>query len=255
MTQINIDRFLSQEEINGSLIFIDTETTGFSKEDIILEIAVIKVCNHKIEEQLHYYIDPGEGFNIPVESAKVHGITNDVMNEMRNNYKLMKAGKPYTGQVAYPLNEIWGSVIELMNNKIFVAHNARFDYRFILSTHEKYKEEHPHAEDLNLSRIIDTVAIAKLLIPRGHVTLDALCTKFSVDRSSRSGFHGAMIDTMLLIEVFWKMISQNNNNLMDKKESTPTINGRKIRQRSGIVIKADVSEAEEHSKFMNKIKK
>jgi DNA polymerase-3 subunit epsilon len=51
------------------------------------------------------------------------------------------------------------------------------------------------------SRMVDTLAIARQRFPGAKHSLDALCTRFGVDRSLRIK-HGALIDAQLLAQVY-----------------------------------------------------
>lgn len=258
MNELSLNRFINESDLEKVLVFADTETTGFNeKTDSILEIALIATKDKKIISQYHTYIDPGESVNIPSDSAKVHGITNEIMAEMRKNYIRYKHGETLNEneKIAIPLNEAWPEIIKILNGNYFIAHNARFDMKFLLASEQKLLENNPKLPRLNIKREIDTITIAKILIPRGHVTLDALCNKFDVDKSSRARFHGAMIDTLLLMDVFWKMIEANNKTILDVSPKENKKSGRKIRQRTGVVIKPTKCEASNHNRFItNKIK-
>ena len=49
--------------------------------------------------------------------------------------------------------------------------------------------------------VIDTVKLAKQLLPGKAVSLDSLCRYYEIDNSSRT-FHGALLDAQLLAEVY-----------------------------------------------------
>lgn len=259
MSELSLNRFIKESDLNETLVFADTETTGFNEKiDSILEIALIATKNKEIIKQYHTYIDPGESVNIPGDSAKVHGITNEVMAQMRQNYIRMKNGDILNENehIAIPLIEAWPQIVEILNSNYFIAHNARFDMKFILAAEKKLLEQNPNLSRLNIKREIDTITIAKILIPRGHVTLDALCNKFDVDKSSRARFHGALVDTLLLMDVFWKMIATNNKTILDVEQKNQNTVSTKTRKRTGLVIKPSECEASNHNTFIqNKVKK
>ena len=77
-----------------------------------------------------------------------------------------------------------------------VAHNAGFDFGFLNEELERIGRE-PIAMD----RMIDTVAIARKKHPGAKLSLDALCTRYGVDRSHRVK-HGALLDAELLAQVY-----------------------------------------------------
>ena len=77
-----------------------------------------------------------------------------------------------------------------------IAHNAAFDFGFINS--ELGQCGRP---SVCMSRMVDTLAIARQKFPGAKHSLDALCTRFGVDRSQRIK-HGALLDAQLLSQVY-----------------------------------------------------
>jgi len=56
-------------------------------------------------------------------------------------------------------------------------------------------------EIISLDRMIDTVAMARQRHPGAKHSLDALCTRYGIDRSHRV-LHGALLDAQLLSQVY-----------------------------------------------------
>ncbi len=56
-------------------------------------------------------------------------------------------------------------------------------------------------EPVSMDRMVDTVTMARRKFPGAKVSLDALCTRFGVDRSHRVK-HGALLDAELLAQVY-----------------------------------------------------
>ena len=54
---------------------------------------------------------------------------------------------------------------------------------------------------ISMSRMIDTVPMARKLHPGAKHTLDALCSRYGIDRSHRIK-HGALLDAQLLAQVY-----------------------------------------------------
>ena len=52
-----------------------------------------------------------------------------------------------------------------------------------------------------MSRMVDTLALARTRHPGAKHSLDALCSRFGVDRSQRVK-HGALLDAQLLAQVY-----------------------------------------------------
>ena len=176
-------------------IFVDTETTGIDKKtERLLEVACIEVIDRKTTGlQLHQYINPeqevGEG------AFRVHGISWEKVKH-----------EPVFAEVA-------DQIIEMLKGRIFVAHNAPFDMGFL---NEEFKRA---GYDFQIGRdveVLDTLSLAKKIYPGQKNSLDALCTRLSIDRSSRV-LHGALLDTQLLVQVYIAMTQKQSNFKLSKE--------------------------------------
>ena len=93
------------------LVFVDLETTGANfANDRILEIGIVEVDAQGVREWSSL-IDPGT--SIPPFITHLTGIDPSMVK-----------GAPAFSEVA-PL------VLEKLRGKLFIAHNARFDYSFL----------------------------------------------------------------------------------------------------------------------------
>ncbi len=90
----------------------------------------------------------------------------------------------------------WRGCSRLSPNSVLVAHNARFDIGF-LDMELTLCGRPP----LGHERAIDTLAMARSRHPGAKHSLDALCTRYGVDRSHRIK-HGALLDAQLLAQVY-----------------------------------------------------
>ena len=89
-----------------------------------------------------------------------------------------------------------GELLAFLGDSMLVAHNARFDFGFL--NHELKLCGRP---EISLERMIDTVAMARTAHPGAKHSLDALCTRYGIDRSHRIK-HGALLDAELLAQVY-----------------------------------------------------
>ncbi len=160
-------------------IIFDTETTGFDPRngDRMVEIGCIEVVNRvPTGRTFHAYFNPGR--SMPAEAEAVHGLSDAFL-----------ADKPGFAERALEL-------LEFIGDSPMVAHNAGFDFNFI--NFELSACGHP---EVCLDRMVDTIALAKVRHPGAKLSLDALCTRYGIDRSHRT-HHGALLDAELLAQVY-----------------------------------------------------
>ncbi|MDC3181115.1 DNA polymerase III subunit epsilon [Gammaproteobacteria bacterium] len=168
------------------LIFADTETTGIDpKHERLLEVALIEVVDRvQTGHVLHQYINPEQ--EVSQGAYRVHGISWDDVKE-----------KPKFKAVAQEL-------IDVLRGGVFVAHNAPFDVGFMNMEFRRAGIDFVIGRDID---VVDTLQIAKKTYPGQRNSLDALCTRLSIDRSHRV-LHGALLDTELLVQVYLAMTSK-----------------------------------------------
>lgn len=163
-------------------IVLDTETTGFepSEGHRMIEIGCVELLNHVATgNTFHEYMNPER--DIPEDATRVHGITNDQV-----------ADKPLFKDIAQRF-------LDFIGDAPLIIHNAAFDMKFI-NAELSYCGRPP----LPMSQAIDTVAMARKKFPGAPVNLDALCRRFQIDNTGRV-FHGALLDSELLAEVYLEL--------------------------------------------------
>ena len=160
-------------------IVFDTETTGLDPKqgDRIVEIGCIELVN-RIEtgNTYHAYFNPGMA--MPSIAEQVHGLSDAFLSD-----------KPYFEDTVEDL-------IDFLGDSPLVAHNAMFDFGFLNAELGNCGRLH-----ISMSRMIDTLAMSKARHPGAKHSLDALCTRYGVDRSHRVN-HGALLDAALLSQVY-----------------------------------------------------
>lgn len=111
----------------------------------------------------------------------------------------------------------------------------------------------PTVEELGCT-VTDTLLMAREMFPGQKASLDALCNRFSVDRSKRV-LHGALIDCELLGEVYLAMTRQQFDLMGEAEEEGPAAKpvasaemkfGAKLK-----VIKADEAELAAHEEYLD----
>jgi DNA polymerase-3 subunit epsilon len=160
-------------------IVFDTETTGLSPlaGDRMVEIGCVELVN-KVEtgRTFHAYFNPDRP--MPSGAEAVHGLSDTFLSD-----------KPR-------FQERCEELLEFIGDSPMIAHNAAFDFGFI--NHELNNCGRPL---VCMSRMVCTLSLARQRHPGAKHSLDALCTRFGVDRSLRVK-HGALIDAQLLAQVY-----------------------------------------------------
>ncbi|OWK30349.1 DNA polymerase III subunit epsilon [Sphingomonas dokdonensis] len=163
-------------------IVFDTETTGFTfGDDRMVEIGCVELVNRvETGRTFHAYFHPER--TMPPGAFAIHGLSDAFL-----------ADKPLFHAVAEEL-------IAFVGDAPLVAHNASFDFGFLNGELGRCGRD-----VICTSRMVDTLAIAKQRHPGAKLTLDALCSRYGVDRSHRV-LHGALLDAQLLAQVYVELM-------------------------------------------------
>lgn len=164
-------------------IVLDTETTGLdpAKGDRVVELGCIELINYiPTDRVLHLYFNPER--DMPEGAHAVHGLSEEFLRD----FKLF--------------SEHAGEITEFLSDAPLVIHNAAFDMKFLNA--ELKRCDKPLLE---MTRTIDTLAIARRKYPGAQNSLDALCRRFGIDNSARTR-HGALLDSELLAEVYLELV-------------------------------------------------
>jgi len=224
-------------------IILDTETTGMEKTGMspeaghrIIEIGAIEIVDRKITDNIFQtYLNPKR--SIDPGSIHIHGITDAFV-----------ADKP-------EFQEILQEFLDFIKDAELVMHNAPFDVAFInreLSLAGYDKELHEICE------IKDTLPMARKIHPGKRNSLNALCSRYGVDKTNRE-LHGALKDAKLLAQVFLLMsggqvgffnLDQTFSEYKTNYTSVFDISKRKI-----ITIEPSIEELKEHKEYIKNMKK
>ncbi|AEG00400.1 3'-5' exonuclease family protein [Methylomonas methanica] len=159
------------------LAFVDLETTGASAtQDRITEIGIVLVDDGEVREwsQLVY-----PQMRIPLFIEQMTGISNSMVEQ------------------APPFAEIAQQVEQLLQGRLFIAHNARFDYGFL-------KNEFKRIGMPFQPSVLCTVKLSRALFPQHrHHNLDSLIQRHGLTVTDR---HRALADAQA-IHQFWQRLS------------------------------------------------
>jgi DNA polymerase-3 subunit epsilon len=105
----------AQQILSYRPLFIDTETTGTTSSDVIIEIGVVDHEGVPVFESL---VRPG--IPIPPAATAVHGITEEKVAQ------------------APTWKEIWPELAAVLSGRLIGMYNADFDLRLMKQSHSRY---------------------------------------------------------------------------------------------------------------------
>jgi DNA polymerase III subunit epsilon len=219
-------------------IVFDTETTGLSplNGDRLVEIGCVELSNRvETGRTFHAYFNPGRP--MPIEAEAVHGLSDAFLSD-----------KPLFGDICEDL-------LEFLGDCPLVAHNATFDFGFL-----NHELQHCGRPLISLTRMVDTLTIARQRHPGAKHSLDALCTRFGVDRSVRIK-HGALIDAQLLAQCYVELTGGRQIGFTLAEEKAAEIRPKVSLRTASAMIKvrpprphqASDEELERHAAFLSQI--
>lgn len=168
------------------ILFLDVETTGLSiyKGDRVIELGCVEVIEGKITGRIfHSFFNPK--IKISNEAYKIHGINNDFLND-----------KPFFSE---KIDEFLGFI----KNSFIVAHNAKFDIKFISNEINIFGGD---KNDLfNSAKFLDSLELSRNFFPRKRNDLESLCKRLKIPIFKGNMFHNALNDAFFLSLVILKM--------------------------------------------------
>ena len=212
------------------LITLDTETPGLDAQngDRIIEIGCVAIEGRMMrstdEHHLQIFVNPER--EVPEEAVAIHGITTEYLQD-----------KPKFAEIA-------DKFIDFVKGSTLVIHNAAFDTGFL----DMELGRCGRGKISDYCQVIDTVKLAKKLLPGRAVSLDSLCRYYEIDNSNRT-LHGALLDAELLAEVYLSLSRGQDtltlvNEDIDNLPPMPAFD-------ASIVIKASPEELAEHERILD----
>lgn len=151
---------------------VDVETTGGAswRGHRIIDIGIVEVAGGEVVAEYESLVNPGRG--VPPAITSLTGITTDMVR-----------GAPYFEHVA-------DEIAERLRGRVFVAHNAMFDWGFVSRELVDARGDAPDVPRLC------TVRLARRLVPElKRRNLDVVCRHFGVPIHARHRAHGDALAT------------------------------------------------------------
>jgi DNA polymerase-3 subunit epsilon len=212
-------------------IVFDTETTGFDPDqgDRIVEIACVELINGMptgITKQ--WYVNPER--EVPAAAARIHGLTWKFLSDFPT------------------FSVIADEFLEFIEDSKLVAHNAEFDFRFT-----NWELQNANHLPLPLSRMIDTLQMARMKFPGAQNSLDALCKRFAIDNTNRE-LHGALLDSEILAQVYLELKGGRQSGMDLEVEVLSEVSAEVVTKKVERSFPPSDQEVEAHKKFVANLK-
>jgi len=146
--------------LDSRLVFLDLETTGASADrDRIAEVGLIEVAGGQLLQEWSTLVCPGR--TIPSAVVSLTGITDQMVAQ------------------APTFADISAELLERLEGRLLVAHNARFDYAFLRAEFRRLGIRYR-------SHVLCTVRLSRALFPEHrHHNLDSVIERFALSCSAR----------------------------------------------------------------------
>lgn len=199
-------RFGRVLDVYDSILFVDTETTGFDTEtDHITEFAAIRIRADGTVLSDRFFVRLPEGVTIPEELVQITGITDEMCS---------------TGIDRREMYERFRSLLD--PKTLLIAYNAQFDVSFLHRLARECGEDFPDLDYL------DALTVYRERASAPHRLSDAI-VHYQVDGKNS---HRAMEDAQALMEVTGAMAAEKDDllsyvNLFGYREKYG-VNGKRI---------------------------
>jgi DNA polymerase-3 subunit epsilon len=165
-------------------VAFDVETTGFNKNDRIVEIGLVTFKNGQLLEEWSTLLNPQRD----VGKSNIHGITASMVS------------------TAPLFEEVVNDIFRIMNGRVLVAHQFSFDARMLA------QELNRLDVDGNLGKGFCTLIASRNLLPGTADSLAATCEALGIETVDA---HSALGDARMTMQIFQKLSD-------DGQEVTPS---------------------------------
>ena len=217
-------------------VVLDTETTGLdiANDHRIIEIAGVELVNRKLTKNSYQvYLNPERTVG---QSFKIHGLSDDFLSD-----------KP-------SFKNIYQDFLDFIKDSELLIHNAEFDIGFL--NHELLLADLDIKIEDYVSKITDTLSIAREKHPGQRNSLEVLTDRYQITGYDRS-YHGALIDSEILADVYLAMTGGQRNLGFDdnsSKELQSRFSNNVSNDFNLVKIKASESDVNQHQNYLNSLK-
>ena len=162
----------------NNFVVIDTETTGMTANDEVIELAVVDMDGTVLYDSTFCPITEVNPF-----AASVNNLTNDCLC----------SSPKFTDE--------WDKIKSFIGNKKILAHNTKFDQRIIKQTLEKYNIDSSVVDSL-FADCYDSVNIAKKHLDLQSYSLENIAHSLGIKRIES---HRAADDCIMTLEVLTRL--------------------------------------------------
>jgi DNA polymerase-3 subunit epsilon len=161
-------------------VVFDTETTGLSISDRIVQIAGLRIAGGRLTgEEFDTLVNPGRP--IPPGATDIHGITDAMVKDAPDVATALRGFHHFT------------------EDAVLIAHNAPFDMGLLRAAEAESRKHFPN-------RVMDTVLLSAMIWGQGAPhSLDAICERLGITIPAGQR-HTAMGDAQATAQAFLKML-------------------------------------------------
>ena len=182
---------LEQRIEDASFLIVDLETTGLGARARITEIGAIIVSGGSIGDEFQSMVNPMQA--IPPRITSLTGITQSMVEEAETIERVLPSFLTWSGLLS-------------ATPPLLVAHNASFDLGFLKRAARRLEIPWPK------SGVVDTLALARLALPRPLVSNHKLSTLVSHFKVDPGHAHRALADaraTWHVLEALVQLMQPN----------------------------------------------
>jgi len=152
-------------------VVLDTETTGTTKLDRIVEIALIAFKGNEVIEEWSTLVNPQRD----VSKTNIHGISASMVS------------------TAPIFEDVINDIFRIINNRVLVAHQFSFDARMLIQEFNRAKTQG------DIGKGFCTMIAARRLLPSGKFSLAEACDEVGIKIIDA---HSALGDCKMTMELF-----------------------------------------------------